>query len=460
MKKEILFVLICLFFMPYVLAINVAVEKVSANDVIINGVDDPAFFELKIKNIGASDNFQFYNFLGFSMAPKGTVAIASGETKNVQLIVYPREDLKVNGFYTFQYFIRSQNGDESTQELTIKMVDLKDAFEVGSGEVNPESNSIEIYIHNKENFNFEQVNARFSSAFFDFEETFSLNSLERKNFEVQLDKENFKKLMAGFYTLNVDVKVENEEADVEGMIKFVEKDILTTTKEDYGFLINTQVIEKTNEGNLIAETETVIKKNILSRLFTTLSPEPSSVDRHGLSVYYTWSNKINPGEKFSVTVRTNWLFPLLVIFFIVVIVALARQYSSTNVILSKRVSFVKSKGGEFALKVSIVLKAKNSVERVNVIDRLPNLVKVYERFGGEHPKRVNESARRIEWEFENLQQGESRVLSYIIYSKIGVIGKFALPSATAIYEKDGKIQEAYSNRAFFMTEQRKKEIEE
>ena len=168
MKKEILFVLICLFFMPYVLAINVAVEKVSANDVIINGVDDPAFFELKIKNIGASDNFQFYNFLGFSMAPKGTVAIASGETKNVQLIVYPREDLKVNGFYTFQYFIRSQNGDESTQELTIKMVDLKDAFEVGSGEVNPESNSIEIYIHNKENFNFEQVNARFSSAFFDF----------------------------------------------------------------------------------------------------------------------------------------------------------------------------------------------------------------------------------------------------------------------------------------------------
>ena len=61
---------------------------------------------------------------------------------------------------------------------------------------------------------------------------------------------------------------------------------------------------------------------------------------------------------------------------------------------------------------------------------------------------------------EKLEAGEMRMLSYIVYSKVGVIGKFALPTATAIYERDGEIQEAESNRVFFMAEQEKKESED
>jgi hypothetical protein len=53
-----------------------------------------------------------------------------------------------------------------------------------------------------------------------------------------------------------------------------------------------------------------------------------------------------------------------------------------------------------------------------------------------------------------MQPGERRVFSYIIYSKIGVLGKFALPSVTAVYEKEGKVKEAQSNQAFFMLEPR------
>jgi len=88
------------------------------------------------------------------------------------------------------------------------------------------------------------------------------------------------------------------------------------------------------------------------------------------------------------------------------------------------------------------------------------MVKVHEKFLGEEPTRVNEKNRRIEWNFEKLEEGETRVLSYIIYSKIGILGKFALPSATAIYERNGDIQEAESNKAFFIAEQRKSEIED
>ncbi|GAI15113.1 unnamed protein product, partial [marine sediment metagenome] len=201
-----------------------------------------------------------------------------------------------------------------------------------------------------------------------------------KTFNVEFNKEDFKELMAGFYTLNAEITTDEQKAEIEGVIKFVEKDILTTTKKDYGFIINTQIIEKVNEGNVIVKSETVIKKNIISRLFTSFSPEPDSVDRDAAKVYYTWSRQIKPGESLEVIVKTNWLFPLIIVILIIVIVVLARLYKTTNLVLRKRVTFVKAKGGEFALKVSIFAHAKKYIERVSIIDRLPPLVKVYERF--------------------------------------------------------------------------------
>ena len=151
--------------------------------------------------------------------------------------------------------------------------------------------------------------------------------------------------------------------------------------------------------------------------------------------------------------RTNWFFPLLAIFLIVTVVVLTKKFSKTNLVLRKKISFVKTKSKGFALKVSIFVSAKKYIERVNIIDRLPPLVKVHERFGAEKPTRVNEKTRRIEWNFEKLEAGEIRTLTYIIYSEVGVLGKFALPTTTAIYVKDNKIHEAESNRAYFMSEQ-------
>jgi len=36
----------------------------------------------------------------------------------------------------------------------------------------------------------------------------------------------------------------------------------------------------------------------------------------------------------------------------------------------------------------------------------------------------------------------------------GIVGKFAIPQATAVYEKEGKIREAMSNKVFFISERR------
>jgi hypothetical protein len=121
--------------------------------------------------------------------------------------------------------------------------------------------------------------------------------------------------------------------------------------------------------------------------------------------------------------------------------------------MKKKVSFVKAKGGEFALKVSINLYAKKYLERVRIIDRLPQLARFYEKFEVEKPLRVDEKMKKIEWAYDKLEPGEVKTISYIIYSRVGVLGKFALPPAVAVFERGGKIQKSVSNKAFFIAEQ-------
>ena len=125
--------------------------------------------------------------------------------------------------------------------------------------------------------------------------------------------------------------------------------------------------------------------------------------------------------------------------------------------MKKRVTYVRAKGGEFALKVLIKVKAKKFVENIKIVDKLPPIVKLYEKYGTINPDKIDEKNRRLEWNVENLDKGGEVMLSYIIYSKIRIMGKFALPPTTVIYEREGKVREAESNKVFFITEARKPE---
>jgi len=455
MKKKIIFLLAILLISPLISA-DLTIEYPKDYPVLFPELDKPAVFYLNITNNKATDNFKFYNLLSFDMEPE-RVTLVQGQSKEVEVKIYPKENFNFSGYYTIQYFIKGEKTNGTEDKLTMKVATLKDAFEVGSSEIDPESNSIQIYIHNKEKFDFEEMKTKFTSPFFEIEKEFSLGPNERQEFDIELNKEDFEELTAGFYTLNAEVNVEGKKADIEGTIKFTEKNIVTTTEKDYAFPISTKIISKTNQGNTVSNIEVTIDKNIISRLFTSFDPKPTLVERKGFGVEYYWNLDLNPSETIDITVRTNWFLPLLIIILIVAIVAFVKKFSRTDLIVRKKVSHVKTAGGEFALKVSLAVNAKTYIERIRVMDRLPALVKIHERFGGEIPTKTDEKNRIIEWELQKLEPGEIRILSYVIYSKIGVLGKFALPPATAVYEKNGKIKDSTSNRAFFISEARPRE---
>lgn len=456
--KGILSIAFIMFLLPIALAIDLNVSKISEDEVLIIGLESPANIDLEVTNNGKTDAFSFYTFFGSGITPADPIKFDSGETKNITLQLYPRLDSNIRGNTKITYFIQDQNRDEVEQKIIIRMIDLRDAFEIGSVSFDPETSSINIYIRNKVNFDFEDLEIDFSSPFFDLSDKINLSSYESKEFEINLNKEDFNKLTAGFYTMNADVRIKDLGARIQGKIEFVEKDLLKTDTENYGFIINTKIISKSNEGNTMSESVTTISKNVVSRLFTTFNPEPDIVNRDGLSIYYTWEQVLLPGESQVIKVRTNWFIPFLIIILIIGLIYFGKKYSNQKVVVKKRVSFVKAKGGEFALKVTVEIEAREFVENVRIIERLPPLVNMYERFAGEFPDKISRDKKRLEWDFNYLDAGEKRIMTYIVYSKVGVLGKFALPGTICRFEKEGKSRESLSNKAYFLSEQRDRKI--
>ena len=455
MKKIYLLFILAFFIIQPVFAININVQKLSDQEVMIVGLNDPATFRLNVTNNGPSDTFAFYTFFSPLLSPNESIKINSKESKIVELKIAPRSDLKLRGYVTFSYFIQGKDKSEIEQKLNVKIIELGEAFKLGADSINPESSSINIFLNNEVNFEFKNLIVHFSSPFFELDKTVNVSAYEKKNFNnIKLAKEDFSKLTAGFYTLGADVEVRNISAHIEESINFKEKNILKEERKDYGLIVSTTIIDKLNEGNTIQESTIMVKKNIISRVFTTFSPEPTLVERNGFIVNYVWNKQISPGESFEVQVKTNWLIPFLVIFLILVTVILSKKYSETDLVIRKRVGFINAKGGEFALKVMINVESRRFVENVKIFDRLPPLVKIYEKFGGDLPKRFNKTKRVFEWELGNLDGGERRMFSYVIYSKVGVLGRFALPAAYSMFEREGKQKEVTSNKAFFLADQK------
>lgn len=456
MKKALLIVSLISFLilLPLVLAIDLKIEKEVSEFVIIDGLHAPIEFNLSVTNEGEPTRLQFYNLLGFVMNPIEKIEFEQNETKNIAITIFPRDDLNIRGNYNFKYFIQNDEKEQIEQNLLFKIIGLDDVFSISVEEITLNSDYANITITNKVDFRFEEINLTFISPFFSDKKQISLDPYEKTSLRINLERENLEGIHAGFYTLKTEIDIEKQNTEISRSFKFSEESSLERSCRDSGFIIKTTVIEEENKGNVVAISSIKVEKNIISRLFTSFSVSPDFVERDGTSVFYTWENRISPGEKFSVSVKTNWLFPILIVLFLAFVSFIIKKYSVKELSIRKRVSFVKVKGGEFALKVSIVVSARDDLEKVNIVDRYPPLVRLFERFGHEKPIRVDEEKRKLEWSFDKLDKGEKKILSYLIYSKLGVLGKFELPPSKAFYEKNGEIKETESNKAFFISEQK------
>jgi len=428
-------------------------QKSSDNDAIIQEFNQPANFDLIITGASAG-MYHFYTFADVSILPDGDFQLTS-DSNNLRLEVYAQERLKKqNGFYTFVYNLKQNNGGSDVEDrLTLKVVPLKDAIEISSDTISPDTNEISFYIQNKEKAKITNITAKFVSVFFNYELTFDLNPLEKTEISIPINKETAKKIKAGIYIVNAEFNTDAGKKLVEGKLYWGEKKGIVSQDSSSGFFIKTRTLNKMNIGNVPQVVEITLSKNIISRLFTSFNIAPSSTKREGLSIKYSWAKELGPAENLEIKAKTNYLMPWIILILLAIIIYAYIKYTERKIEVKKSVSHVKTKGGEFALKVRVLVKAKKAIENVSLVDRIPAMTKVHEKLWTVAPKKIDTVNRRIYWDIGDMGANEERVFSYVIYSQVGVLGKFTLPEAMVILEKGGKIQEVTSNKVFFLSEQ-------
>ncbi|MEK6836455.1 MAG: hypothetical protein AABX94_02195, partial [Nanoarchaeota archaeon] len=279
--------------------------------------------------------------------------------------------------------------------------------------------------------------------------TFDLENKESIVLEVPIILED--KISAGEYDVDIIYELNDKKSFSEMKIQYLEESGISVSERTEGFIIKKTEINKTNEGNVPAFAKIEIRKNILTRLFTIYTDKPTTSERKGIFVDFSWEKEIEVGESYGVVVTTNYTFPFIIILLVVVIGFFVSFLATGKLSVHKSVSFVRTKGGEFALKINLRVKARSNLKNIVISDRIPGHAKLFNKFGIP-PHRIDESSRKIEWDIHQLNAGEERVFSYIIYSKINIVGSFELPAASVSFECDGKRQHIFSNKTHFASE--------
>lgn len=444
-----------------VLAADVSISQHEKNSVVIVELNNPISYTLDIKNNGDTDTFEIYTFAGFTIDHPEKFEIDKGQTKTINLMAHATQHTldSTRGNFVIEYQIIPENGDISKDKLRVSILELKNLIEPQIKSFSPHDQETKITLQNTENYDINNANIKISSDFFEIEKQISIPSKSQIEFSVPLNKNLSKNLAAGKYDATIQLTLEDKKTIFQTQIDYLEGEGLSVSEDKSGIIIREKTINKENEGNTKITATTTQKVNILSRLFTTFSEKPSLATKKGLFVEYTWKKALSPGEALNIKITTNYTIPFVIIIVVVLIVLGVKIYLDSNVIVKKRVSFVKTKGTELALRVKLSVKARKHVDNVELIDKIPRIAKIYDKFGIK-PDKADPKTRRLFWNIKSLNAGEERVFSYIIYSKIKVVGKFELPAATVTYEKEGKKQESSSNKTYFAAESSHEKPEE
>lgn len=450
MRKLFSFLLATLILLNLVTALNMSANY--SSDVIVRGVENSIEMTLNVTE-AETGIYNLYTLADVTISPSETFEMHN-ETFEKTFEIRPREALDVEGNYAFTYTLNHRGVEKYNKKAIINFVNLDDAIIIGSDSIDPESGKISFYVENLESAHLKNLTAKFSSIFFDIEKTFDLKPNERLEISASVDEELLKKTKAGVYIIESVFETSFGDVEVNGNLYLGEKKGVASTEDKSGLLVRTQTITKVNMGNVVESIEVELDYNIFSRLFTTFNIEPAMIQRDGFVVTYTWSkDRLNPTESYVIKAKTNYILPFFIILFATLALLGLKRFSETKLEIKKSVSHVRTKNGEFALRIRLAVKAKKNIENVTLTDRVPAMVKIYNKFGATKPDKIDAHTRRLHWHIGDLKSGEVRLFNYVVYSKVGIVGKFVLPSAKAVFEKDEKISEITSNKVFFMSDQ-------
>ncbi len=445
-------VLITLILLLVTISSALDVDTMFESDIYVRELEIPIPFTVEFRNV-TPGNYHLYTYANFNIEPAGAFYLDNDTKKDFTVAPY---NVLENGRNVFSYSIGRLNSEEKIdKKMVINFLNFKDMIEIETNNIDFDSGVVKVYVKNLEDYNFKNLTVTFSSILFTINQTFNLDAKETKIINVDVNGELLKITKAGTYVLDGAFEVKNRTVQIQGKLYLGAKSDIKTSEIKRGVLNRRLNVTKINEGNTIELINIKITKNMLTRMFTSFNTEPITTYREGGRIYYSWDHKLSPNESYTIISRTNYYYPILLIIFTSGIVYFIVQYLRIKVEVKKKANPIKTKNGEFALRVNVTVRAKIDMYDVSLIDKIPTTVKLYKNSPSIAPDKIDVGTRKIKWKIGDLKAGEERIYSYIVYSRVGYVGRFSLPRAVVRYkveEGDTVLRES-SKEIFFLSEQ-------
>ena len=478
-KNFLIFLIVGLFLVNISYGSYFADEKIEVREataIIESNMANPASFTLNIKNI-MDENQDFFIAKAFFspewrvIADPYIVNLDSDEIKSVNVKVFPKKLMSL-GEYNIPIPIQSRDnkvdikynlgvviipGSENIIKMDILMDDSLDLRV---------PNTVKINLENIGNYELRDAYLELKSSIFSAKRYIHADIGEKKleSFVISLEED----AKPDDYILHVEVRNANEEIVGQANKKFVLAsfvDVSEKVVKENTLWRNVIVLERENSGTLEKEEKITVKLNWIDKFFTSYSMEPNYIEKKEDGYYVTWDFVLKPNEKAKISVETNYkyLFWGAGVLIIIALFFLYSYYSKVSIV--KRVMDVdKSREAISGIKVMLYVKNKSGkeIEKLRVIDYLPKLIAASGKdFGTMRPSKTQVSSTgrmRLIWEFENVENNDERIITYVARSKLSIIGKLNLPNAIVEYfTKRGKPIRRKSNKLTLLTSVEQKE---
>jgi len=447
------YVLVLLFCLMFSFASAVKLEYKIDNDVIVKEFPANLTFDLEMKEL-VPGYYNVYTLSNVYLLPYEPFYVDEPTSLTKTFTIIPMDRLleDVNGSYSLKYTLHHRGVKKYDDYINLRVLGLADIVTIESELVDIKDNEILIVVRNLYDYPIYNLTGRFSSILFDVEATFDLPARDSVTFTIPISNSELRKVKAGSYLMDVVFETPKGSVSTYGSIYLMAKEDIVTNQDSGGLFIFTETVNKINTGNTVEDVRIELKRNIFTQLFTSFNLEPIQTVREGSQVRYIWSKKLTPSEVYTVKASTNYIYPLLILVVLYVVWVYTRKAMVAKIVVSKKVTPVKTRNGEFALRVRIILRAKASLEEVSVADRIPRTVKIYKKFGLSMPDEIDTVNRRLKWNAGDMRAGEERVYSYVVYSRVGFLGRFVLPAAVCRFRFNGREKRVESSSVFFMAE--------
>jgi len=454
MKKRVLLILLILILSAITVSALDLTYEATRQKVLPN--DHPIYI-LHLTNNALEARTVSFKTLSYDwkLDQEGEKIVISAKTTEDFEISYTPVLTKTPGIYAIS-LIAETSEDKIEKFLTVQV--LKHTEIINASILNPTINPkktviLKVNLENTYHLDLDALTFTASTDFFKIEKQINLKANEIEELSFNIDLSDTTK--EGDYDLNLVASTPDgtkylDDTQTLTVSKFSNlKEVITPQT---GFLVYGNIIQQTNDGNTVLEKTYKIEISGFSKRFTTFTPVPEYVKIND-KYYAQWTYALQPGESTTISYKTNYGSPLIILLIIIILLIAAYVVFNKPIALRKKVVVLHTEEagqiGIMKVLISIRNKTNLSLTNINLVDRLPKIIRKPTEFGSYQPDSITNMGEglRISWNNITLRPKQERVISYKIAGSMKYAGDLKMPATIARVRKLARKFRIVSNTA-------------